>query len=297
MAEQRGPNASLSISILAEHELLVPACGPVVSLCAPLHTHFRVPSAALSGAIDEQFLLDLPRNTLQHAQWLRLSGSTADEHPLNSLRPENYRPCPRYVPASSRLCGQLTCGTHVVFNSLGWAALLEHPGLPEFIVNRAVAYIAIRGGSEGFARAQLSPNDLQRTAGRVARWAVGIERATGLATIGDRTSQRHLVHQFLLTGKNPCPFTPSSEAMKSELSLHHFELESGGHAHVPRHLVTPLSGAVARAISRSFRLMHHMSVEDTPFQMSASLQHVSAGFARFTLLPSDQLKKSDRAAS
>lgn len=79
--------------------------------------------------------------------------------------------------------------------------------------------------------------------------------------------------------------------MKSELSLHHFELESGGHAHVPRHLVTPLSGAVARAISRSFRLMHHMSVEDTPFQMSASLQHVSAGFAVFTLLPSDQLKK------
>lgn len=177
-------------------------------LCAPPPYHFRVPAAVFDElCIDEQFLLDLPRNTLQHAQWLRLSGSTADEHPLSSLRPENYRPCPRYVLHRVAFAGN-SHGTHVVFNSLGWAALLEHHGLPEFIVNRAVAYIAIRGGSEGFARAQLSPNDLQRTAvRRVARWAVGIERATGLATIID-ASQRHLVHQFLLTGKNPCPFTP-----------------------------------------------------------------------------------------
>jgi hypothetical protein len=169
--------------------------------CAPEPYHFRLSAGTCEElCLDEEFVRSLPRTPVQHARWLRLAGGTADEYPLASLGPKSYRPSPRYVLQRVALAGN-SHGTHLMFDYRGWAVLLEHHGLPEFIINRAVAYAVFRGEAEGVVRTQLNPTDLDKTADRrVAQWAIGIERATGLATIIDG-SQRSSVTRFLMTGE------------------------------------------------------------------------------------------------
>jgi len=84
--------------------------------------------------------------------------------------------------------------------------------------------------------------------------------------------------------------------MNSTLTMQHFELETNGHTSVPRHLRTPLSGAVERAISRSYRLTNYTGIEGAPFQIFAHLKHVDAGFAPVTIVPGERLRSVRQGA-
>jgi hypothetical protein len=79
--------------------------------------------------------------------------------------------------------------------------------------------------------------------------------------------------------------------MNSTLTMQHFELETNAQAHVPRHLRTHLSGVVERAISRSHRLTSFTGIEGAPFEIYAHLQHLDAGFAVFTMVPAERMRK------
>lgn len=78
--------------------------------------------------------------------------------------------------------------------------------------------------------------------------------------------------------------------------MQHYELEMNGYTHVPRHLRTPLSGAVERAILRSHRLINYTGIEGASFQVFAHLKHVEAGFAPITILPGERLRSVRQGA-
>lgn len=142
--------------------------------------HRPLPGFVPDGA---QFLQSLPRNPIEHGQWLRITGATPEEQPLSALRPDGFRAGGRSILHKVARPGN-TFASPLVRMENGWAGFTQASGLPEFIFARAVQYAASRGVPADVARRQLMPPHLADPAQRRgAPWAIGIVRDSGHAVV------------------------------------------------------------------------------------------------------------------
>lgn len=155
----------------------------------PIPHHFRIrPDFLDEACVVDAYDRTLPRNQVQHAAWLRLTGKTTNELPHEKVVPPGgyaaYVATKRYLLTTAILAGE-RFDRNILLDARGFPVLQPNLGLFPSVIIRAIQYCVMRGIAEADAKQKFFPVPTKGPAPvrMEAEWVVGLEHATGYCTI------------------------------------------------------------------------------------------------------------------